>query len=84
MKITIGSFELELSVRDKQLGHKSPSRNDAIQFLKELAVLLHSAAKWEFKKGNKFTAESAKSWGNDITEQLRENKKYEVGKRKEL
>ena len=84
MKITIGYFELELSVKNKRLGHRSPSRNDAVQFLKELSVLLHSAAKWEFKKGNRFTAESAKSWGNDITEQIREKKKDEVGNKQEL
>lgn len=72
MRITTGHYEIELQALDKNSNQKAPNNNDTIQYLTELSILLHEAAKWQFKKGNKLTAEYTKECANDITAALHE------------
>lgn len=71
MRLMIGRFDVFISARDTKGNSDKANLDDTIQFLHELAVFLHSSGKWERKQGNKFTAESARSWGNDITEAIK-------------
>jgi hypothetical protein len=70
MKITVGNYNLSIEALDITSNQTEPNTNDTIQLLTEISVRLYDAAKWERKKGDRFTAETTKMCADDITDAL--------------